>query len=89
MSLRVARMLLAALSIFLIGTVLPAMAQCSMCRASVEGSPDAAAAAGQWNTAVLVLLIPPVAMFVGMFVLIYRYRNYNRNRTEVDGIAGD
>jgi hypothetical protein len=36
---------------------------------------------------VLVLLIPPVAMFVGMFILIYRYRNYSGTRTRADGIA--
>jgi hypothetical protein len=80
---------LLSIAILLFGTILPALAQCPMCRASVEGSPEAAAATSQWNIAVLVLLIPPVAMFVGMFVLIYRYRNYNRSRTEADGVAGD
>jgi hypothetical protein len=77
------------LAMLLYGTILPAMAQCPMCRASVEGSPEAAAATSQWNIAVLVLLVPPVAMFVGMFVLICRYRNYSKSRTEADGVAGD
>jgi uncharacterized BrkB/YihY/UPF0761 family membrane protein len=83
------RSLLSLIATLLFGLVLPAIAQCPMCRASLEGSPEAAAATSQWNIAVLVLLIPPVAMFVGMFVLIYRYRNYNRSRTEADGVAGD
>ena len=83
------RSLFSILVMLLLGTILPALAQCPMCRASVEGSPEAAAATSQWNVAVLVLLIPPVAMFVGMFVLIYRYRNYNRSRAEADGVAGD
>jgi len=76
---RLFKSLFAALAVFLSGTVLPVLAQCPMCRASLEGSPEAAAATNQMNTAVLVLLIPPVAMFVGMFVLIYRYRNYHRS----------
>jgi uncharacterized BrkB/YihY/UPF0761 family membrane protein len=83
------RSLFSVLAMLLFGTILPALAQCPMCRASVEGSPEAAAATSQWNIAVLVLLVPPVAMFVGMFVLIYRYRNFNRSRTEADGVAGN
>jgi hypothetical protein len=76
---RVFKSLFAAFAVFLSGTILPVLAQCPMCRASLEGSPEAAAATNQMNAAVLVLLIPPVVIFVGMFVLIYRYRNYNRH----------
>ena len=53
----------------------PALAQCAMCKAAVEGSTDAAAAARGLNLAALVLLIPPVSIFAGMFGVIYRYRN--------------
>ncbi|HJZ68661.1 MAG TPA: hypothetical protein VKF81_11110 [Blastocatellia bacterium] len=53
----------------------PALAQCAMCKAAVEASADAAAASRGLNLAALVLLIPPVSIFAGMFGVIYRYRN--------------
>ncbi len=52
-----------------------ASAQCPMCKAAIEGSPDAAAAANGINLAVLVLLLPPVAIFAGVFVFVYKQRN--------------
>jgi hypothetical protein len=52
-----------------------AFAQCSMCRATLENSADRAAAASGMNLAVLILLVPPVALFIGIFGLIYRSRN--------------
>ena len=59
----------------MIGSAVSALAQCPMCKAAIEGSPDAAAAASGINLAVLVLLVPPVAIFSGVFVLIYKQRN--------------
>ena len=53
----------------------PGLAQCAMCKAAVEGSTDAAAASRGLNLAALVLLIPPVSIFAGVFGVIYRYRN--------------
>jgi hypothetical protein len=53
----------------------PALAQCAMCKESVASSTEGASAAGWLNLAVLVLLIPPVAIFAGIFGLIYRMRN--------------
>ena len=50
-------------------------AQCAMCKAAIEASSDAAAAAKGLNLAALVLLIPPVSIFAGMFGVIYRYRH--------------
>jgi len=44
------RVFFAALAVFLAGTILPVLAQCPMCRASLEGSPEAAAATNQMNT---------------------------------------
>ena len=52
-----------------------APAQCAMCKAAVENSVDAEAASKGLNLAALVLLAPPVALFSGLFGLIYRFRN--------------
>jgi hypothetical protein len=68
------RQILVAVAALLISSA-QALAQCAMCKASIEGSPDAVAAAHGLNLAVLVLLIPPVAAFVGIFAIFYRYRN--------------
>lgn len=61
-----------------------ASAQCSLCKAAVSGSADAAQAASQVNLAVLVLLIPPVVLFVGIFGVGYRYRNIQGGRDTGD-----
>ena len=52
----------------------PVLAQCAMCKNAVTGSPDAARLSQSLNFAVLVLLIPPVLIFCGIFVVAYRYR---------------
>ncbi len=59
----------------------PAFAQCAMCKAAIESSADAAAASKGLNLAALVLLIPPVSIFAGLFGVFYRYRNV-QGRTE-------
>lgn len=53
----------------------PAIAQCAMCKTAIENSTDAVAASKGLNLAALVLLIPPVAIFAGLFGVFYRYRN--------------
>lgn len=53
----------------------PAFAQCAMCKAAIESSTDVAAASRGLNLAALVLLIPPVSLFAGLFGLFYRFRN--------------
>lgn len=53
----------------------PALAQCAMCKAAIESSTDVAAASRGLNLAALVLLIPPVSIFAGLFGVFYRYRN--------------
>lgn len=63
---------------FLAGTVLlllepSAYAQCSMCRASLAGSNNAAFIRN-FNIGVLVLLVPPVAMFCSFFIVLRRHR---------------
>jgi hypothetical protein len=49
----------------------PAIAQCVMCRASIGQN---SLFARNLNIGVLVLLVPPVAMFCTIFVLAFRYR---------------
>ena len=76
---------------FLLGTVVALMlaaadqsfAQCAMCKAVIESSTDVAAASRGLNLAALVLLIPPVTIFAGLFGVFYRYRNVQgRERIE-------
>jgi len=68
-----------ALCIFVVATN-PAFAQCSMCRAAIENSANAAEASKGLNLAALVLLIPPVSIFAGLFGVIYRLRNVQGRR---------
>ncbi len=65
----------AAVGLTLIATADPTFAQCAMCKAAIENSTDVAAASKGLNLAALVLLIPPVSIFAGLFGVIYRYRN--------------
>jgi len=62
----------------------PAFAQCAMCKAAIESSSDAAAAAKGLNLAALVLLVPPVSLFAGLFGVFYRFRNV-QGRMEESG----
>ena len=48
-----------------------AVAQCGMCRASLAGSQNALFIK-QFNIGVLVLLVPPVAIFCTLFVALRR-----------------
>ena len=50
-----------------------AFGQCSMCRASLAGSSNAAFIRN-FNIGVLVLLIPPVTIFCSIFVVLRRYK---------------
>lgn len=51
----------------------PADAQCSMCRAALNGSNNARFIRN-FNIGVLVLLIPPVTIFCSIFILLRRFR---------------
>ncbi|HEY0728639.1 MAG TPA: hypothetical protein VGD38_11255 [Pyrinomonadaceae bacterium] len=51
----------------------PADAQCSMCRAALNGSNNARFIRGL-SIGVLVLLIPPVTIFCSIFIVLRRYR---------------
>jgi|GEM_PF-931858 len=49
-------------------------AQCAMCKNAITGSPNAARLAERFNFAIFVLLIPPVLIFCGFFVAVFKYR---------------
>jgi hypothetical protein len=51
-----------------------ALAQCAMCRTGVASSPEAAKLAESLNLAIIVLLIPPVLIFCGIFYAVLRQR---------------
>lgn len=51
-----------------------ATAQCALCKSAISGSPDAAKLASNLNLAILVLLIPPVLIFCGIFFAVFKYR---------------
>src|ERR1041384_2597193 len=69
-------LILVVASAIVLSLTAPAFAQCAMCKAALEGSADAAAASKGLNLAALVLLIPPVSIFAGLFGVIYRFRNF-------------
>ena len=64
----------------LLVAVEPALAQCAMCKAAIENSANAEEASRGLSLASLVLLIPPVAIFSGLFGLFYRFRNVQGKR---------
>lgn len=66
--------LIAALVVVLAMAAEPALAQCAMCKQSVAGSEEAQAVSKGINLAILVLLLPPVAIFVSIFGAFYRSR---------------
>ncbi len=75
-------LVLAAVGVIVLALAGPSFAQCAMCKAAIEGSTDAAAAAKGLNLAALVLLVPPVSIFAGLFGVIYRYRNFQGRREQ-------
>lgn len=62
-----------------------AFAQCAMCKTSLAGSPDAAKLAERFNFAIFVLLIPPVVLFCGFIVALYRFRKAPGENTAQGG----
>ena len=66
---------LLAVGVILLVASEPALAQCAMCKQTLENSENAAVAARGMNAAILILFLPPVMMFIGIFGLIYRSRN--------------
>ncbi len=57
------------LGAFLIAAAGQAFAQCSMCRTAAAAQ---AQAAGTINTAIVILLVPALVLFSGVFLLVFR-----------------
>ena len=72
----------------LLSWCLPVAAQCAMCKNAVTGSPEAAKLSESLNFAIIVLLIPPVLIFCGFFVLAYKYRKSRGVESQTKGDAG-
>ncbi len=51
---------------------------CAMCYTSVANSTQAQQARHTLNAAILFLLIPAASLFVAIFLIAYRYRNFFR-----------
>jgi hypothetical protein len=63
-------LLFAALALLALAALQPALAQCPMCRTAVDRG--GAAAARTLNVGIVVLLLPPVAIFCSIFAVAYR-----------------
>ena len=61
-------------------TAAPAAAQCAMCYSTAAAQDSEAIKA--LNLGILVLLIPPVAVMVGILLLAFRYRNSDLTEAE-------
>ena len=55
-----------------------ASAQCSMCRAALSGAANARFQQS-FNTAILVLLLPPVSIFCSIFIILRKHGNGGSN----------
>ncbi|HEY0378691.1 MAG TPA: hypothetical protein VGC87_17380 [Pyrinomonadaceae bacterium] len=64
----------AAVAVVLFAAGQGASAQCAMCRTALAGTPEAARLSARINLGVLVLLVPPVAIFCGIFYAVFRQR---------------
>ena len=62
---------------------LSAMAQCALCKNAITGSPSAAKLSESLNFAIIVLLIPPVLIFCGIFAIAYKYRKSRETQSEL------
>jgi hypothetical protein len=67
----------------------PALAQCAMCKASIENSTDVKAASDTLNLAAMVLLVPPVTIFAGLFAVFYRFRNVQGGTDQAEQTGED
>lgn len=73
-------------AVTLLAWSLPVLAQCAMCKNAVTGSPEAAKLSQSLNFAILILLVPPVLIFCGIFVVAYRYRK-SRGTAEAQSLS--
>ena len=57
-------------------------AQCAMCKSAVQGAGEQAARA--MNSGILVLLIPPVAIFCSIFAVFIKYRRDDEEKADTE-----
>ena len=60
-------------------------AQCAMCKSAIAGAPEAARLSARLNLAVIVLLIPPVAIFCGIFYAVFKQKSRDESERMNDG----
>ncbi len=60
----------------------PTLAQCAMCKQTVAASDDATNLSGTINSAVVILLMPAIFLFVGLFGVFYKFRNVQGQRKD-------
>jgi hypothetical protein len=53
---------------------MPVVAQCAMCRAAFNDGASGASMAQSLNRGIIILLIPPVAIFCAFFIAAIKYR---------------
>jgi hypothetical protein len=49
---------------------------CPMCKTAIAGAENAVVTAGTVNSAILILLIPTLAIIGGIVRMVFKYRNY-------------
>lgn len=57
-------------------------AQCAMCKSAVQGAGEQAARA--MNSGILVLLVPPVAIFCSIFAVFIKYRKDDEGKADTE-----
>lgn len=80
-SLALAAALAAALALVLLSPE-AAGAQCAMCKSAVQAAGDQATRA--MRSGILVLLIPPVAIFCSIFAVFIKYRNGGEEKADTE-----
>ncbi len=63
------------LSFALLAATATAFAQCAMCKTNIAGAENAAEVSSTLNIAVLILLIPALAIIGGVVRLVFKYRH--------------
>lgn len=64
----------AAAAAAMLAAVGPALAQCAMCRGAVTSSPEGQAIGGSLNTAILLMVAAPYAVFGSVATILFRHR---------------
>ena len=76
-----AALIAAGLVLFLIAPA-GADAQCAMCKSAIQGAGEQATRA--MNSGILVLLIPPVAIFCSIFAVFIKYKKDDEEKADTE-----